>query len=342
MLNGKIDLRSDTITQPNDTMRKAMANAVVGDDVLGDDPTVRELEQHTATLLGKEAAVFVPSGTMANQLAIRSLTRPGDAILLDANAHIYCYEAGAPAALAGVQVSLLDGERGQFTAAQLEAALPPRDDHFAPPSLVCIENTHNRGGGSVWPLEQIESVMAAARGHGLSLHLDGARLWNASAASGVSEAEYASHFDTVSVCFSKGLGAPVGSILAGTADVIAKARFYRKQQGGAMRQVGIIAAAARHALEHNRSRLADDHANGRALANGLAKLPGLEVDAAGVETNMVFIGTGDRDAGALAKRLEELGVRLLDTGPHTLRAVTNLTVSAEEVGQALTAFEQAL
>jgi len=342
MLKGKIDLRSDTITQPDDAMREVMAHAVVGDDVLGDDPTVRELEQRTAALLGKEAAVFVPSGTMANQLAIRSLTRPGDAILLDANAHIYCYEAGAPAALAGVQVSLLDGARGQFTAAQLEAALPPRDDHFAPPSLVCIENTHNRGGGSVWPLEQIESVTAAARGHGLSLHLDGARLWNASAASGISEAEYASHFDTVSVCFSKGLGAPVGSILAGTADVIAKARFYRKQQGGAMRQVGIIAAAARHALEHNRSRLADDHANGRALANGLAKLPGLEVDAAGVETNMVFIGTGDRDAGALAKRLEELGVRLLDTGPHTLRAVTNLTVSAEEVGQALTAFEQAL
>jgi len=342
MLKGKIDLRSDTITQPDDAMREVMAHAVVGDDVLGDDPTVRELEQRTAALLGKEAAVFVPSGTMANQLAIRSLTRPGDAILLDANAHIYCYEAGAPAALAGVQVSLLDGARGQFTAAQLEAALPPRDDHFAPPSLVCIENTHNRGGGSVWPLEQIESVTTAARGHGLSLHLDGARLWNASVASGVSEAEYASHFDTVSVCFSKGLGAPVGSILAGTADVIAKARFYRKQQGGAMRQVGIIAAAARHALEHNRSRLADDHANGRALANGLAKLPGLEVDAAGVETNMVFIGTGDRDAGALAKRLEELGVRLLDTGPHTLRAVTNLTVSAEEVGQALTAFEQAL
>jgi len=342
MLKGKIDLRSDTITQPDDAMREVMAHAVVGDDVLGDDPTVRELEQRTAALLGKEAAVFVPSGTMANQLAIRSLTRPGDAILLDANAHIYCYEAGAPAALAGVQVSLLDGERGQFTAAQLEAALPPRDDHFAPPSLVCIENTHNRGGGSVWPLEQIESVTAAARGHGLSLHLDGARLWNASVASGVSEAEYASHFDTVSVCFSKGLGAPVGSILAGTADVIAKARFYRKQQGGAMRQVGILAAAAMHALEHNRARLADDHANGRALANGLAKLPGLEVDAAGVETNMVFIGTGDRDAGALAKRLEELGVRLLDTGPHTLRAVTNLTVSAEEVGQALTAFEQAL
>jgi len=340
MLNGKIDLRSDTITQPAAAMREVMAGAVVGDDVLGDDPTVQELERRTAELLGKEAALFVPSGTMANQLAIRSLTRPGDAILLDANAHIHCYEAGAPAALAGVQESLLDGRRGQFTTAQLEAALPPRDDHFAPPSLVCIENTHNRGGGSVWPLGKIESVVAAARRNGLALHLDGARLWNASAASGVSEPEYAGHFDTVSVCFSKGLGAPVGSALAGSADVIAKARFYRKQQGGAMRQVGILAAAAAYALEHNRTRLADDHANCRSLANGLAKLPGLEIDVGGAETNLLFIGTGRRDAAALAKRLDDSGVRLLATGPHTLRAVTNLTVTAEEVGQVIAAFKQ--
>ena len=340
MLNGKIDLRSDTITQPDAAMREAIASAIVGDDVLGDDPTVQELERRTAELLGKEAAVFVPSGTMANQLAIRSLTRPGDAILLDANAHIHCYEAGAPAALAGVQESLLDGRRGQFTTAQLEAALPPRDDHFAPPSLVCIENTHNRGGGSVWPLGEIESVAAAARGNGLALHLDGARLWNASAASGVSEPEYAGHFDTVSVCFSKGLGAPVGSALAGSADMIARARFYRKQQGGAMRQVGILAAAAAHALEHNRDRLADDHANCRALANGLAKLPGLDIDAESAETNLLFIGTGESDAAALAKRLDESGIRLLATGPHTLRAVTNLTVKAGEIAEVIKAFEQ--
>jgi threonine aldolase len=207
--------------------------------------------------------------------------------------------------------------------------------------LVCIENTHNRGGGSVWPLAQIESVVAAARERSLALHLDGARLWNASVASGVSEAKYASCFDTVSVCFSKGLGAPVGSILAGTADVIAKARFFRKQQGGAMRQVGILAAAAAHALEHNRDRLTDDHANCRALANGLARLPGLEVDAAGAETNMLFIGTGERDAAALAKRLDESGIRLLATGPHTLRAVTHLAVTAGEIGQVIAAFEQA-
>ena len=340
MLNDKIDLRSDTITQPDTAMRKVIANAIVGDDVLGDDPTVQELERHTAALLGKEAAVFVPSGTMGNQLAIRSLTRTGDAILLDANAHIYCYEAGAPAALAGVQVTLLDGERGQFTASQLEAALPPKDDHFAPPSLVCIENTHNRSGGSVWPLEQIASVAVTARKHGLALHLDGARLWNASSMSGISEAEYASYFETVSVCYSKGLGAPIGSALAGSNEVIAKARFYRKQQGGAMRQVGILAAAALHALQNNRERLAEDHANCRSLANGLEKLPFLEVDASSVETNIVFIGTGGRNAFDLSKQLDEAGLRLLATGPHTLRAVTNLTVTENEISEAITAFEQ--
>ena len=340
MLNDKIDLRSDTITQPDTAMREVIANAIVGDDVLGDDPTVQELERHTAALLGKEAAVFVPSGTMGNQLAIRSLTRTGDAILLDANAHIYCYEAGAPAALAGVQVTLLEGERGQFTATQLEAALPPKDDHFAPPSLVCIENTHNRSGGSVWPLEQIASVAVTARKHGLALHLDGARLWNASSMSGISEAEYASYFETVSVCYSKGLGAPIGSALAGSNEVIAKARFYRKQQGGAMRQVGILAAAALHALQNNRKRLAEDHANCRSLAKGLEKLPFLEVDASSVETNIVFIGTGGRNAFDLSKRLDEAGLRLLATGPHTLRAVTNLTVTENEISEAITVFEQ--
>ena len=340
MLNGKIDLRSDTITQPDDGMREAMARAVVGDDVLGDDPTVQALEQHTADLLGKEAAVFVPSGTMANQLAIRVHTRPGDAMLLDANSHIYFYEAGAPAALAGVHSKLLDGRRGQFTAEQVEAAIPPRDDHFAQPSLVCLENTHNRGGGSVWPLEQIESVVETARRHNLALHMDGARLWNASAASSISEREYAALFDTVSVCFSKGLGAPVGSVLAGTTEAIARARYYRKQQGGAMRQVGILAAAARYALDLNHARLADDHENCQRLAKGLAKLPGFKVDEAGAETNMVFIDTGERDAADLAKRLAGMNVRLLDTGPHTLRAVTNLTVSGEEIGQAIDAFEQ--
>ena len=235
---------------------------------------------------------------------------------------------------------LLDGQRGQFTAEQVEAAIPPRDVHFPQPSLVCLENTHNRGGGSVWPLEQIQSVAETARSHNLALHLDGARLWNASTASGISERDYSAPFDTVSVCFSKGLGAPVGSVLAGSAEAIDQARYFRKQQGGAMRQVGILAAAARYALENNRSRLAGDHENCQALAKGLAKLPGFAVDEACAETNMVFFDTGKRDAADLAKRLDELGVCLLSTDPHTLRAVTNLTVSSEEIGQALDAFEQ--
>ncbi|MFL2910507.1 MAG: threonine aldolase family protein [Limisphaerales bacterium] len=339
MLNGKIDLRSDTITQPDKGMREAMANAVVGDDVLGDDPVVQDLERQTADLLGKEAAVFVPSGTMANQLAIRVNTRPGNAILLDANSHIYFYEAGAPAALAGVQCKLLTGDRGMFTAAQLEAAIPPRDIHFAQPSLVCLENTHNRGGGTIWPMDQLKSVAEAARKHNLLLHLDGARLWNASVASGIREADYASIFDTVSVCFSKGLGAPVGSLLAGSFLAIEKARFYRKQQGGAMRQVGILAEAAKYALKHNRNRLSEDHKNCQILAKGLAKLPGIEVDKAGPETNMLFINTGNHDAADLVKRFEGLGVRLLQTGQNTLRVVTNLTVKREEIKEVLSAFE---
>ena len=340
MLNGMIDLRSDTITQPDDGMRDAIANAVVGDDVLGDDTVVQELEQQTAELLGKEAAVFVPSGTMANQLAIRVNTRPGNAILLDANSHIYFYEAGAPAALAGVQCKLLTGDRGMFTADQLEAAIPPIDNHFAQPSLVCLENTHNRGGGTIWPLEQIQSIAGVARKYNLLLHLDGARLWNASIATGIKEAVYASMFDTVSVCFSKGLGAPVGSLLAGSVSAIEKARFYRKQQGGAMRQVGILAEAARYALEHNRDRLVEDHKNCQILAKGLAGLSGIEVDAEGPETNMLFINTGDHAATDLANRLEGLGVRLLKTGPNTLRAVTNLTVSRREISDVLSAFEE--
>ena len=340
MLNGMIDLRSDTITQPDGGMRNAIANAVVGDDVLGDDTVVQDLEQQTAELLGKDAAVFVPSGTMANQLAIRVNTRPGDAILLDANSHIYFYEAGAPAALAGVQCKLLTGERGMFTADQLEAAIPPNDNHFAQPSLVCLENTHNRGGGTIWPLEQMQSVAEVARKHNLLLHLDGARLWNASVASGIREDEYASLFDTVSVCFSKGLGAPVGSLLAGSVSAIEKARFYRKQQGGAMRQVGILAEAARYALENNRDRLSEDHYNCKILAEGLAKISGIKVDGAGPETNMVFINTGDHDAADLSRRLEGLGVRLLQTGTNTLRAVTNLTVSNEEIDDVLKVFKK--
>ena len=245
-----VDLRSDTITQPTPAMRQAMTEAIVGDDVFGDDPTVRALEEATADLLGKEAALFVPSGTMANQLAIRCHTQPGDEILLDGNAHIYWYEAGGSAALSGVICRVLPGKRGIFSGEDVRVALRPLDVHFPPTRLLCAENTHNRGGGSIWPIEQLRQVCQIAQEAGLQTHLDGARLWNASIATGIAESEYTKGFDSVSVCFSKGLGAPIGSVLAGSQTFVARARRFRKQFGGGMRQVGIMAAGALYGLKH--------------------------------------------------------------------------------------------
>ena len=331
-----IDLRSDTITVPTPAMRQAMASAEVGDDVFGDDPTVLKLEARVAELLGKEAALFTVSGTMANQLALRSHTESGDEILVDANAHIYYYETGGPAALAGVMCRCLPGVRGIFTAADVEAALRPADQHFPPTKLVCIENTHNRGGGSIWPLETIREVAEVSRRHGLRMHLDGARLWNASIATGIAERDYAEHFDSVSVCFSKGLGAPIGSALCGSREFIQRARRFRKMFGGGMRQAGIIAAGALHALEHHRARLAEDHANARTLAEGLSRLPGIELDPATVQTNLVFMRVRKLPAAALAAALEKAGVRVLALGPETIRAVTNMTVTADDIAEAIT------
>ncbi|MCX6885455.1 MAG: aminotransferase class I/II-fold pyridoxal phosphate-dependent enzyme [Verrucomicrobia bacterium] len=337
-----IDLRSDTITHPTPAMREAMAHADVGDDVFGDDPTVARLEARVAQLLGKEAAVFTPSGTMANQLALRAHTEPGDEILVDANAHIYYYETGGPAALAGVMCRCLPGVRGIFTAGDVEAALRPADQHFPTTKLVCVENTHNRGGGSIWPMERIREVAGVSRHHGLRLHLDGARLWNVAAATGILEHIHAEPFDSVSVCFSKGLGAPVGSALCGSRQFIQRARRFRKMFGGGMRQAGIIAAGALHALDHHRARLAEDHANARALAEGLSQLPGLELDPASVQTNIVMMRVKGRPAAALASQLNEAGVRLLALGPDTLRAVTNLMVSRDQIPLALEIFGNVL
>jgi threonine aldolase len=341
-MNRIVDLRSDTITRPTAALRQAMATAEVGDDVFGDDPTVQRLEARVADLLGKEAALFVPSGTMANQLAIRVHTQPGDEVLVEAQAHIYYYEAGAPAALSGVMCRCLNGTRGVFSAADLEAALRPADVHFPPTRLVCLENTHNRGGGKVWPLPQLAEVADAARRHGLCLHLDGARLWNASVASGVAEREYAARFDTVAVCFSKGLGAPVGSALAGPRELIQRARRFRKQFGGGMRQVGILAAGALHALEHHRERLMEDHQHARRLADGLAELPGVELDPATVETNIVRFQVRRPSAAAVVEGLRAQGIWLLATGPDTLRAVTNLDVSADDLERAIAGFQRVL
>jgi threonine aldolase len=330
-----IDLRSDTVTKPTAAMREAMARAEVGDDVFGDDPTVKELEAETAALLGKEAALFTASGTMANQLAIRSQTEPGDEILVEANAHVYYYEGGAPAALSGVMCRCLDGQRGVFSGADLEAALRPSDPHFPRTRLVCIENTHNRGGGKIWSIAQIREVAAAARQHGLQLHLDGARLWNASIATGITEREYASPFDTVSVCFSKGLGAPVGSALVGPKTLIERARRFRKMIGGGMRQAGVIAAGALFAMRNHRTRLTEDHANAKLLASGLANLDGLEVDPAEVETNIVRFRVRVIPAAELVERFRARGVLVLPVARDTIRAVTNLMVSAEDIEAAM-------
>lgn len=323
-------------------MREAMAQAEVGDDVFGEDPTVARLEARVAEILGKEAAVFTASGTMANQLALRAHTQAGDEILIDANAHIYYYESGAPAALAGVMCRCLNGVRGIFTAADVEAALRPADQHFAPTKLVCLENTHNRGGGSVWPIDRIREIAEVSRRRGLLLHLDGARLWNASVATGIRERDYAAHFDSVSVCFSKGLGAPVGSALCGTREIIQRARRFRKMYGGGMRQAGIIAAGALYALEHHRQRLAEDHANARALAEGLSQLPGVELDPDSVQTNMVFIRVPKFPAATLVRYLNDAGVRVLAVGPDTIRAVTSLMVIRANIPAAVRIFESVL
>jgi len=331
-----IDLRSDTITPPTPAMRQAIASAEVGDDVLGDDPSVLELERRTAEILAKEAAVFVPSGSMANQLAIRVHTQPGDEILVDRNAHIYYYESGGPAALSVVMCQLLPGVRGVFTGDDVLNALRPSNEHFPTTRLLCVENTHNRGGGRVWPLAATQEVAAVAARHDLRMHLDGARLWNAAAASGVTEQELAAPFDSVSVCFSKGLGAPVGSVLAGSAEFIVQARRFRKQFGGAMRQSGLLAAGALHALDHHRSRLAEDHQNARRLAEGLAEIPRISVDPADVETNIVFFRV-DRPAKKFVRSLEGEGVQVFDDGPDLIRAVTNLTVDAAQIDRVVAA-----
>ena len=331
-----IDLRSDTVTKPSKAMRQAMASAEVDDDVLGHDPTVQRLEEQTAEILGKDAALFVPSGSMANQVALKTLTAPGDEVIMEAQCHMYWYEAGAPAAISGVMCQLIPGKRGLFTGDDLRAVLRSPDVHFPRTTLVCVEDTHNRGGGSVWPIEQIADVAAAARGAGLKLHLDGARLWNAAAASGVSEAEHAKYFDSVAVCFSKGLGAPVGSAIAGDADFITEAKRFRKMFGGGMRQAGIIAAGALYALENNRDRIADDHANAKRLAEGLAEIDGIEIDPATVETNLVYFRVTTIPAAKLVEGLDAEGVALLG-GNGSLRAVPNLMTSRDDIDTTLKA-----
>lgn len=330
-----IDLRSDTITKPSDGMRQAMAEAEVGDDVYGEDPTVNALQDRIADLLGKEAALFVPSGVMANQLALKILTQPGDEVLVERSCHIYNYESGAPGVLSGVQLQAIDGAEGLLTADQVEAAIRPPMDVFPRTRLVCLENTANKAGGRIYPIEQIEAVAEVARTHDLRLHLDGARLWNASAETGIAEREYAAPFDTAWVALSKGLGAPVGSVLAGSEARIDEARFYRKMFGGGMRQSGILAAAGLYALDHHRPYLADDHAKARRLANALAELPAFSIDPDTVETNIVIFEVVDDTAASVIEAMRDAGVLLTEFGPHTIRATTHRDVSMDDIDAAL-------
>jgi threonine aldolase len=332
-----IDLRSDTVTRPTPEMRRAMAEAEVGDDVWRDDPTVIELEREVAGLLGKEAALYVPSGTMGNQLGIRSQTHPGDEILVHELAHVIVHESGGPALLAGVQARMVAGERGMPGPEGVARWLRDPDDiHHAPQSLVCIENTLGEQGGLIYPLERIDAVCAFAHANGLRVHMDGARLWNAAVATGDSPARILRDVDSVSVCFSKGLGAPVGSALAGDAGLIERARRGRKLLGGGMRQAGIIAAGALHALRHHVDRLAADHACARLLAEELEGGRRLVFDPRQVETNIVFAHVADGEtAVAMVGELEAAGVLCGAMDARTIRFVTHLDAPEAAVREAV-------
>lgn len=339
-----IDLRSDTVTRPSAAMRAAMAAAEVGDDVLGEDPTVNRLQERAAAFLGKAAAVFVPSGSMANQVALLCHCRPGDDVIVGQGSHVYLYESGAGGAIAGVQFTVV-GKDGLFTAADVAAAWKdPAWYGHAPTRLVAIENTHNRGGGAIFPAADVAAVAALARARGVALHLDGARLCNAAIASSATPAVLAAPFDTVSMCFSKGLGAPVGSVIAGAADVVARARRFRKMLGGGMRQSGVLAAAAEFALAHNVDRLCEDHANARALADGLAGIAGVALPFGAPQTNIVIVdlAPGLPDAAAATARLRERGVLVLPFGPRRLRLVTHLDVDRADCARAVAAFADAV
>lgn len=332
-----VDLRSDTVTRPTPAMRQAMLEAPVGDDVIGDDPTVARLEAVIAELAGKEAAIFVPSGTMANLIAIRLHTQPGDEVLMYDGGHPLNYEAGGAAAFAGVQLRGLPAPGGLLEPDVVRAAIPPPDVHFAPVRLLCVEDTSNRGGGTVYPMERLDALLRLAGEHSLATHLDGARVFNAVVASGVSLAERVRGFDTVAICFSKGLGAPVGSALCGDRAAMSEARRIRKSLGGGMRQSGILAAAALYALDHHVERLAEDHARARELAMGLL-IEGFDVEMP--QTNMVYVNV-PTPAAAWKQALETHGLLCQATSNTRLRLVLHLDVPEDGVRRALAAFRAA-
>jgi threonine aldolase len=327
------DYRSDTVTRPTPPMRAAMAAAEVGDDVLGDDPTVIRLQEEIAGRMGKEAALFVPSGTMSNLIAVRSHCRPGDELICEEGCHIYNYEQSGYAQICGVAARAVKGEFGVMRLEQIVDLIRPGDAHFVRTRLVTLENTHNRGGGKIQPYEIVVEICRWAKENGLRTHLDGARLYNAMTATGVEPPKWTQYFDTVSICFSKGLGAPAGSALCGPRDLIAEAVRHRKVLGGAMRQSGVLAAAAIYALEHNIERLAEDHANARLLAEGIRQIEHLTLVSDKIDTNMLFFRVDPAwgTAAEFAEKIKSRGVWMLSTAPATIRAVTHLDLAAADV-----------
>ena len=332
-----IDLRSDTLTKPSPEMREAMAKAEVGDDVFGEDPTVNSLQEKIKELTGKEAALFVPSGTQANQISINAHTQPGDEVICENRSHLVNYEAGSPAMLSGVQLNPIHGEYGVIKEEDIIASIRKSDHHFPQTRLIVLENTHNRWGGTIYPLENIEKTSIIAAEHDISMHLDGARLWNASVESDTPIKTYARYFDSISMCFSKGLGAPAGSVIAGSAEFIDRAHYYRKAYGGGMRQSGILAAAAIYAMENNVNRLKEDHIRARTLAEAVNEIPGFVVNLRTAQTNIVVIDTSlcGRSAPELAEEMFEQGIKMIAFSPTRIRAVTHFHITDNDIDRTI-------
>ncbi|MBT8382476.1 MAG: aminotransferase class I/II-fold pyridoxal phosphate-dependent enzyme [Ignavibacteria bacterium] len=329
-----IDLRSDTVTKPSPEMRKAMYEAEVGDDVFKEDPTVNKLEEYIAELLSKDAALFVPSGVMGNQISLNVLTEPGDEVICDREAHIFNYESSSVARLSGIQIYPLDGELGVLTPAQVEPYIRTTAYHMPRTKVIEVENTHNRRGGTIWPIDAIVYLKNLAKKHGLYYHLDGARIWNAFVETGISPKEYASHFDSVSCCFSKGLGAPIGSAIAGSKEFIKEAYRVRKAWGGGMRQVGILAAAALYAVQHNIKRLKEDHRRAEVLAKRINENPSLEINMEAVHTNILLFKSLRMKPEEGLKLCKEKGLILTPGTINSLRAVTHLDVNDDDISKA--------
>jgi threonine aldolase len=338
-----IDLRSDTVTKPSPEMRKAMYDAEVGDDVYSEDPTVNMLQDYAADLLGKEAALFVPTGLMGNQICLNVLTSPGDEVICERTAHIFQYESGTPAKLSGIQLSLVEGNKGVITPEQVEPLIRPESAYYMPRSKVIeVENTHNVAGGTIVPIENIKSLRSLADKYNLAMHLDGARIWNASVESGISVSEYASYFETVSCCLSKGLGAPIGSIIAGSKDFITEAFRVRKAIGGGMRQVGIIAAAGLYALKNNIDRLKEDHRNAKILADKIAGIDNVDINTEDVHTNILMFKSGNKTIETIINESKKRNLLLGPGGVGIIRLVTHMDISTDDVHKAVEILREVL